>query len=147
MLLAIQLWCVLAFLGIAVVGVWLSRQPAATALIYTATAIVSAAACAAAIISLGSDQIAVLRLPLGLPLTGANFRVDALSSFFLVIINLGGAGASLFGLGYGRHESAPRRVLPFFPAFLAGMNLVVLADDAFAFLLAWDSCRSVRGRS
>jgi hydrogenase-4 component B len=29
-------------------------------------------------------------------------------------------------------------VLPFFPAFLAGMNLVVLADDAFTFLLAWE---------
>jgi formate hydrogenlyase subunit 3/multisubunit Na+/H+ antiporter MnhD subunit len=138
MLLAIQLWCVLAFLGIAAVGVLLSRRPVATALIYAATAIVSATACAAAIVSLGADQIAVLRLPLGLPWTGANFRIDALSSFFLVIINLGGAGASLFGLGYGRHEPAPWRVLPFFPAFLAGMNLVVLADDAFAFLLAWE---------
>ncbi len=30
------------------------------------------------------------------------------------------------------------RVLPFFPAFLAAMNLVVLADDAFTFLLAWE---------
>ena len=29
-------------------------------------------------------------------------------------------------------------MLPFYPAFLAGMNLVVLADDAFAFLLAWE---------
>jgi hydrogenase-4 component B len=28
--------------------------------------------------------------------------------------------------------------LPFFAAFLAGMNLVVLADDAFTFLLAWE---------
>ena len=29
-------------------------------------------------------------------------------------------------------------MLPFFPAFLAGMNLVVLADDAFTFLVAWE---------
>jgi len=29
-------------------------------------------------------------------------------------------------------------VLPFYPAFLGGMNLVVLADDAFAFLVAWE---------
>ena len=35
-------------------------------------------------------------------------------------------------------RSAPHRVLPFFPAFLAGMNLVVLADDAFTFLLCWE---------
>ena len=47
-------------------------------------------------------------------------------------------GASLFALGYGRHEHAPQRVLPFYPAFLAGMNLVVLADDAFSFLVAWE---------
>ena len=42
------------------------------------------------------------------------------------------------GSGYGRHEPEPGRVLPFFPAFLAGMNLVVLADDAFTFLLTWE---------
>ncbi len=35
-------------------------------------------------------------------------------------------------------RSAPARVLPFFPAFLAGMNLVVMADDAFSFLLSWE---------
>ena len=29
-------------------------------------------------------------------------------------------------------------MLPFFPAFLAGMNLVVLADDAFSYLLCWE---------
>jgi formate hydrogenlyase subunit 3/multisubunit Na+/H+ antiporter MnhD subunit len=29
-------------------------------------------------------------------------------------------------------------VLPFFPALLAGMNLVVLADDAFTFLFSWE---------
>ena len=35
-------------------------------------------------------------------------------------------------------RQAPHRVLPFYPAFLAGMNLVVLADDAFTFLLSWE---------
>ena len=29
-------------------------------------------------------------------------------------------------------------MLPFYPAFLAGMNLVVLADDAFSFLVSWE---------
>ncbi len=77
-------------------------------------------------------------LPLGLPWLGAHFRIDALAAFFLVVVNLGGVAASLFALGYGRHETAPHRVLPFYPAFLAGMNLVVLADDAFTFLLCWE---------
>ena len=81
---------------------------------------------------------ATVVLPLGLPWIGAHFRLDALAAFFLAVVNLGGAAASAYGLGYGRHEPAPARVLPFFPAFLAGMNLVVVAADAFSFLLAWE---------
>jgi len=79
-----------------------------------------------------------LKLPIGLPFVGANFRLDALSAFFLAVVNLGGTAASLYGIGYGRHEKSPERVLPFYPAFLAAMNLVVLADDAFTFLLSWE---------
>ena len=77
-------------------------------------------------------------LPLGLPWIGAHFRLDPLAAFFLLVVGLGGAGASLYALGYGRHEHEPQRVLPFYPAFLAGLNLVVLADDAFSFLFAWE---------
>ena len=77
-------------------------------------------------------------LPLGIPWLGARFRLDALSAFFLAVVTLGAAAASLFALGYGRHEAAPRRVLPFYPAFLAGMCIVVLADDAFTFLVSWE---------
>jgi hydrogenase-4 component B len=84
------------------------------------------------------DTPSVATLPLGIPWLGAHFRLDALSAFFLAVVNLGAAAASLFALGYGRHEHAPRRVLPFYPAFLAGMNIVVLADDAFTFLVAWE---------
>ncbi len=79
-----------------------------------------------------------LALPAGLPQLGAHFRIDALSAFFLFVVNLGAAAASLFAIGYGRHEETPERVLPFYPAYLAGMNLVVLADDAFVFLVAWE---------
>src|SRR2546430_1534035 len=84
------------------------------------------------------DTPSVATLPLGIPWLGAHFRLDALSAFFLAVVNLGAAAASLFALGYGRHEHAPRRVLPFYPAFLAGMSIVVLADDAFTFLVAWE---------
>ncbi|TIW15155.1 MAG: hydrogenase 4 subunit B, partial [Mesorhizobium sp.] len=83
-------------------------------------------------------EVSTATLPLGLPWIGARFRLDGLSAFFLVVVNLGGAITSLYGLGYGQHESQPHRVLPFYPAFLAGMNLVVLANDAFSFLLSWE---------
>jgi hydrogenase-4 component B len=79
-----------------------------------------------------------LTLPLGLPWLGAHFRIDALSAFFLAIVDFGAAAASFYALGYGRHESAPGRVLPFFPVFVAAMNLVVLADDAYSFLFSWE---------
>lgn len=80
-----------------------------------------------------------LVLPLGLPWIGARFHLDALTAAFLVVVDLGGAAASLYALGYGRHEPEPARVLPFYPVFLAAMSLVVLAADAFSFLVAWET--------
>src|SRR5215471_1585127 len=77
-------------------------------------------------------------LPIGIPWLGAHFAIDPLAAFFLVVVNLGAAAASLFAIGYGRHEIAPSRVLPFYPVFLGGMNLVVLAADAFSFLVSWE---------
>ena len=53
----------------------------------------------------------VIIYAIGLPWLGAHFRLDALAAFFLVIVNLGSATSSLFGLGYGRHEETPGRVL------------------------------------
>lgn len=133
------LWLVGALLATSAAAVALGGKARATPAVYGATALISTAALAAALSALarGGDG-AGLVLPLGLPWLGAHFRTDALSAFFLAVVNLGGAMASLYGLGYGHHEHAPRRVLPFFPAFLAGMNLVVLADDAFTFLLSWE---------
>ena len=87
---------------------------------------------------LGQAPPETLMLPIELPWLGAHFRLDALSAFFLVVVNLGGAAASLYALGFGRHETAPQRVLPFYPLFLAAMTLVVIADDAFTFLFSWE---------
>ncbi|HZI46750.1 MAG TPA: proton-conducting transporter membrane subunit, partial [Pyrinomonadaceae bacterium] len=134
----VSLWCVLAFFVAAAISVCLSKRAVATALVYGATTVISALACATALTCLLNNQTASTKLPLGLPWMGASFHIDPLSAFFLVVVNLGAGAASLYGLGYGRHEPFPERVLPFFAAFLAGMNLVVLADDAFTFLLAWE---------
>src|SRR4029077_3746899 len=45
-------------------------------------------------------------LPLGIPWLGARFRLDPFSAFFMAGVALGPAAASLFALGYGRHEAA-----------------------------------------
>jgi formate hydrogenlyase subunit 3/multisubunit Na+/H+ antiporter MnhD subunit len=138
--LEVLLWCNAALLAAGAAGLVLARRRGATALVYGASlcitliALVAAGASLLTPASLGATRI----LPVGLPWLGAHFRLDALAAFFLVVINLGAAAASLFALGYGRHEETPGRVLPFYPAFLAGMNLVLISADAFTFLFAWE---------
>jgi formate hydrogenlyase subunit 3/multisubunit Na+/H+ antiporter MnhD subunit len=134
------LWCVATLLGTSVAAVAMARRRVSTPLVYGLALGATTIALGIAVSSLlaGGARANALSLPVGLPWLGAHFRLDALAAFFLLVVNLGGATASLYGLGYGRHEEAPARVLPFFPAFLAGMNLVVLADDAFTFLFTWE---------
>jgi hydrogenase-4 component B len=137
---AMALTGVAVLLGAGLLGIALQRLPGASRLVYLICFVaclgILGVACAELLV--GTLPAPAMRLPVGLPWIGAHYRMDALSAFFLVVVNLGGACASLFAIGYGEHEKAPGRVLPFYPAFLGGMNLVVLADDAFAFLVAWE---------
>jgi formate hydrogenlyase subunit 3/multisubunit Na+/H+ antiporter MnhD subunit len=138
-MLQILLWCPLALLVLAGIAVAAFPRRWASPTIYGGSLAVCLAGAGAALDFLLSAAPAQSAwLPLGLPWMGASFRLDALAAGFLLVVNLGGAGASLYALGYGRHEPSPGRVLPFYPAFLAAMSLVVLADDAFAFLVAWE---------
>jgi formate hydrogenlyase subunit 3/multisubunit Na+/H+ antiporter MnhD subunit len=134
------LWCVAAQLAVAASSLPLRGFARASPIVYGASLCVCLGALAAAGAGLVGAQSAVsaLTLPIGLPWLGAHFRTDALAVFFLIVVNLGGAAASLFALGYGRHEGAPHRVLPFYPVYLAAMNLVVLAADAYTFLASWE---------
>ena len=102
-----------------------------------AVAVTCGAATLAVLVRLatGDTGIDTLALPIGLPWLHANLRLDALSAYFLLLVNLLAAVVAVFALGYGGHEKEPGRVLPAFPLFIAGMNLVLLADDAFSFLL------------
>lgn len=134
------LWCVAALLATGAVGVVIGRLQWARWLIYANCLIVSTVGggIAAFHLVVAPATASTIVLPLGIPWIGAHFSIDPLSAFFLFVINLGGAAASLYGFGYGRHETAPERVLPFFPVFLAGMNMVLVAADAFSFLLSWE---------
>ena len=139
MTVTIVLSCTAVLLALAALAVVIGRRPGAHYVVYGVSLAASLIAMVAALHDLITAAAPVgVTLPLGLPWLGAHFRIDALSAFFLAVVDLGAAAASLFALGYGRHEPAPLRVLPFYPAFLAGMNLVVLADDAFSFLISWE---------
>ncbi len=134
--------------GVALAGILalLTLSPVAIALTRAGSAFIYAASLLLALV-LGANALVVLLglttpsswlLPFGLPWLGAHFRLDPLAAFFLLVVNIGGAAASLFAIGYGRHEDAPERVLPFYSVYLAAMNLVPLAADAFSFLVSWE---------
>ena len=138
-MLSIALIGAAALLVLGALAVAIGRSSLATRVVYSAGLVIATLSLAAAAAHLlGGAETVTVALPLGVPWLGAHFRLDALSAFFLVVVDLGAAAASLFAFGYGEHEAAPRRVLPFYPAFLAGMTLVVLADDAFTFLVSWE---------
>lgn len=79
-------------------------------------------------------------LPFGLPDLPFHLRQDSLSSFFLLLLGLLSFGVTLFSSGYFRH--LPARALALLSlqlgVFLASMALVLLADDAYLFLVAWE---------
>src|SRR5499425_3617071 len=136
----LALACAAVLISTAALAVVIADATRARLVVYGVCLIASLALFSIALLALLGVSYApsAATLPLGLPWLGAHFRIDALSAFFLAVVNLGAAAASLFALGYGRHEEHPLRVLPFYPAFLAGMNLVVLAEDAFTFLVSWE---------
>ncbi len=80
-------------------------------------------------------------LVVGLPDLPAHLRLDALSSVFIAILGAVSAGISLFGAGYFRRgQGTPPGLLCLeYHTFLAAMGLVLLADDAYAFMVAWET--------
>ncbi len=139
MTLTITLGCTAALLALAAFAVAMAHSAATTRIVYSASMVLAAISLVAAAVQLLGEAAPVrLTLPLGVPWLGSHFRLDALAAFFLIVIDLGAVSASLFALGYSEHETDPQRVLPFYAVFLAGMTLVVLADDAFTFLFSWE---------
>jgi len=82
-----------------------------------------------------------LQLPLGLPDLPLHLRRDALASLFLALLGAASAGISIFAAGYFRRgQGTPPGLLCLqYHLFLFSMGLVVLADDAYGFMVAWES--------
>lgn len=127
-----------SLLTLAAASVVLMRFRNGSSMVYAAAAVISGLAMffSMAVVARGVPLQATL--PLGLPGIGMRLELDALSGVFSVIVNLAAALASLYAMGYARTSSNAGRVLPFYCLFLLGMNLVLVADDAFTFLLAWE---------
>src|SRR6202171_741067 len=82
-----------------------------------------------------------LVLPIGLPDLPVHLRLDALSGVFLILLGATSAGISIFAAGYFRRGegTAPGLMCLQYHLFLASMGFVLLADDAYAFMLAWET--------
>ena len=82
-----------------------------------------------------------LVLAIGLPDLPFHFRLDSLSAFFLILLGLVSGAISIFAAGYMRRDddTSPGLHCLNFHIFLASMTLVLVADDAYAFMVAWES--------
>ena len=87
----------------------------------------------------GGAEVAVL--PIGLPTLPFHLRLDSLSAFFLMVIGATAAGVSAFAAGYFRRgEGTPPGLMCLeYHLFLASMVGVVLADDAYMFMVMWET--------
>ena len=82
-----------------------------------------------------------ITLAVGLPDLPMHVRRDALTSLFLFLLGAASAGISIFAAGYFRsgHGTAPGLLCLQYHLFLASMGFVLLADDAYAFMVAWET--------
>jgi hydrogenase-4 component B len=82
-----------------------------------------------------------MTLPLGLPDLPFHLRVDPLAGFFLMLLGSVSAGISVYAAGYFREERSGRLTLISlqYHVFLASMAFVLLADDAYLFMVAWET--------
>jgi len=79
-------------------------------------------------------------LPIGLPDLPFHLRLDALSAFFMVLLGGAAFGITVYAAGYFKSmATGPLALLAlWYHLFLAGMVTVLLADDAYAFMVAWE---------
>ncbi len=87
----------------------------------------------------GTPEVAVL--PIGLPALPFHLRLDSLAAYFLMVLGAASAGISAFAAGYFRKgEGTPPGLLCLeYHVFLASMVGVILADDAYAFMVMWET--------
>jgi hydrogenase-4 component B len=129
-------WLVVGALGVAA----LHRFAVVSRLLFPAGGLLGLALFGLALGALhGSPEVAVL--PIGLPALPFHLRLDSLSAYFLMVIGAAAAGISTFAAGYFRKgEGTPPGLLCLeYHVFLASMVGVVLADDAYAFMVMWET--------
>src|SRR5476649_944007 len=129
-------WCVVGLAGM----VRPLSLPFVGRTLFPLGALIGAALAVVAATSL-SHVTEQLVLPIGLPDLPVHLRLDGLSGVSLVLLGGASAGISIFAAGYFRQGegTAPGLLCLQYLLFLASMGFVLLADDAYAFMLAWET--------
>lgn len=126
--------CLLAWLALGALQLFTGLRQ-----LYAASALVALFLAGISLTTLdGPPQTMIL--PLGLPGLPFHLRLDALSALFLTVQGLAAFGVSVYAMGYFRSlDGATARTTGlWYNLFLTGMALVVLADDAYVFMVAWE---------
>jgi formate hydrogenlyase subunit 3/multisubunit Na+/H+ antiporter MnhD subunit len=137
-------WIALTACGwllIGLIGIAFARQfVLITRLLFPLGAALGLALAALALSALvAGPQVRIL--PLGLPDLPFHLRLDALSGFFLFLLGAAGAGISIYAAGYFRRGegTTPGMQCLRYHLFLFSMAFVMLADDGYAFMVAWET--------
>lgn len=125
----------------ALAGLLSRAQSVLIGLFSVVATVASALASAAGALSVWNGTAERIILLLGLPDLPFHLRLDPLAGFFLTVIGLLSAAVSIYSAGYLKGFLGQRpvtRLVVFYCLFLAGMAMVVLADDALFFLISWE---------
>lgn len=130
------IWIALGLSGLA----FMRAPRLITGVLFPAGALVSLALAATGLWAIGAPPSATV-LPAGLPDLPFHVRMDALSGFFLLLLGGVSFGISLFACAYFRDtEGTTLGQLGLqYHVFLASMACVLIADDAYLFMITWES--------
>lgn len=127
---------VLFWLGLGFAALFLQRARILLGLVFPLGALGALFIAGVGVAGLFAPGSAVV-LPIGLPDLPFHLRLDALSAFFLVLLGGAGFGVTVYASGYFKAMASGPLAL-WYHLFLAGMATVLLADDAYAFMVAWE---------
>jgi formate hydrogenlyase subunit 3/multisubunit Na+/H+ antiporter MnhD subunit len=108
------------------------------ALVFPIGAIIALALAVTGVWAMNAPESSAI-LPAGLPDLPFHVRADPLSGFFLLLLGSVTFGVSLFATAYFAGEEQAARVSLQYHVFLASMAFVLIADDAYLFMVAWES--------
>src|SRR3989337_1817513 len=130
------------FFSVVILALLFSRNQ--RLLVYSVFSLTSLASLLSLIAGIWTVRYGITRswiILMGLPDLPFHMRLDPLSGFFLTLIGALGFIVSVYSIGYVKGFIGNRPVTSlaiFYALFLAGMFMVVLADDAFFFLISWE---------